>query len=149
LGLKALIHKDLAMAKKSKKVVAEPNDYDGLPDEDEFTDDIRDQSTGRLDRVFHVMRFSATDEEILRAHFAKFSTRHEALLALVPIIRAMDTKKPQPPKLKAMRIGLPKAFISAAKKIKRPMTQTIIDAAQQFAVLKGDSPLRQSEDAAE
>ena len=135
---------DFVMAKKSKKSVEQPSDYEGLDDRDEFT--------GRLDRVFHVMRFLPADDATLRAYFALFPTRHEALLALVPVVESLEIKKPEPPKLKAMRLGLPKSFIAAAKKLKRPMTQTIVDAAAQFLAAHrndGGSAVRQSDQVTE
>src|SRR4051812_4197056 len=88
------------------------------------------------DRVYHVMRFTPEDKQIMKDHLARFSSWAAALDALVPVVEAMvkEAAKVKAPKRKAMRLGLSKKFTRAAKKLKgRPMTETIIVAAKRFA----------------
>jgi hypothetical protein len=86
-------------------------------------------------RTFHVMRFSESDKKIMSEHLAQFRSWAEGLDALIPVVEAMakEPSKPKAPRDKPMRIGLDKDFIKAAKKLKKPMTETIIAAAKRYA----------------
>jgi hypothetical protein len=78
------------------------------------------------------MRFDEADTQAVKKHFSRFSTKHDALLALVPVVAGMEKPKQKAVTTKPLKIGLPTDFIRAAKRLKQPMTKTIIAAIERY-----------------
>jgi hypothetical protein len=101
------------MAKKSKKKSREP-----------------------LDRHFQVMRLTNEDKKLVLGLWQGRSTRHQAMLELVPFVKPLDLPKLVTPKRSPVRLGIPAdlmtAIVEKQEETKQPVTTIFLEAARAY-----------------